>query len=106
MCLDSLFLFAVLTLLSMSGQANAGGYFWRFKIWETYTVSETSLTGLVGTGDCSPKGCQSPSNPGVIATLDAIALSSPRLRTTARRGHHIPRNMGDVPIGRVTSTRY
>jgi hypothetical protein len=49
---------------------------------------------------------QSPSNPGVIATLDAIALSSPRLRTTARRGHHIPRNMGDVPIGRVTSTRY
>jgi hypothetical protein len=49
---------------------------------------------------------QSPSNPGVIATLDAIALSSPRLRTTAGRGHHIPRNGGDVLIGPVTSTRY
>jgi hypothetical protein len=49
---------------------------------------------------------QSPSNPGVIATLAATALSSPRLRTIARRGHHIPRNMGDVPIGPAISTRY
>jgi hypothetical protein len=60
MCLDSLFLFAVLTLLSMSGQTNAGGYFWRFRIRETYTVSQTSITSLVGTGDCPPKGCQTP----------------------------------------------
>jgi hypothetical protein len=44
----------------MSGQANAGGYFWRFKIRETYTVSQTSLTSLVGSGDCPPKGCQTP----------------------------------------------
>jgi hypothetical protein len=60
MFLDSLFLFLVLTLLSMSGQANTGGYFWKFKIWETYTVSQTSLNSLVGTGDCSPKGSQTP----------------------------------------------
>jgi hypothetical protein len=60
MCLDSLFSFLVLTLPSMSGQANARGYFWRFKIRETYTVSQTSITSLVGTGDCPPKGCQTP----------------------------------------------
>jgi hypothetical protein len=44
----------------MSRQANARGYFWRFKIRETYTVSQTSLTSLVGTRDCPPKGCQTP----------------------------------------------
>jgi hypothetical protein len=42
----------------MSGQANTGVYFWRFKIQEIYTVSQTSVISLVDTGDCSPKGCQ------------------------------------------------
>jgi hypothetical protein len=60
MYINSPFLFSLLNLLFVGGLTSTGGYFWRFKIWETYTTSQTSITSLIGTGDCVPQGCQAP----------------------------------------------
>jgi hypothetical protein len=49
---------------------------------------------------------QSPSHPGMVAPLGTTALSSHKLRSTARRGPNEPRNMEDAPVGPIGPTGY
>jgi hypothetical protein len=79
MCINFPLLFSVLNLLFVGGLTSTRGYFWKFKIRETYTISKTSITSLVSTGDCHPKGCQVP-----------MSISfKPRFGSTLRSGSFV-----------------
>lgn len=94
-------LLSFLNLLHFGKLANTRGYFWRFKVQETYVLGQTSITSLIGTADCSPKLCQTaidmPTTPRSTASLRAYAcpfFTNPRLPQT---GSTIYQDYGGCP---------